>query len=262
MRQLVTDKNAARYGEFVARGRESSRLEQLSDCIFALAITMLLVSTSAPQTYSQLVSFVSDMLAFAICIVLVMWIWHGHYQFFLRFGLRNMRIIVLNTLLMIVVLFYVYPLKFLSSFLIKYSAILLKGYLISDSFFNELRDIRGIISWHQMPALLLIYNVGFISIFSIYIFMHREVLKNKLILGLDRTEEILTRSIVAHYTGIATIGIVSTGIAVAGLLIGWSFAGMVGGIIYFLIGPVSYIIGKRYEKQLAEPAGEKVTPAI
>lgn len=262
MRQLITDKAANRYGEFVARGRESSRLEQLSDCIFALAITMLLVSTTAPQSYTQLITFVSDMLAFAVCIVAVMWIWHGHYQFFLRFGLRNMRIIVLNTVLMIVVLFYVYPLKFLASFLINFLAIVFKGFLINDSYFNELKSMSDVIGWHQMPALLLIYNVGFICIFAVYILMHREVLKNKADLNLDRTEEIRTRSIVAHYSGIASIGLVSTAIAGTGLLIGWSFAGMVGGMIYFLIGPVSYLIGKRYDKQLAHPVDEHVTSAV
>lgn len=258
MRQLITDKFTTKYGEFTARGRESSRLEQLSDCIFALAITMLLVSTSPPQTYAQLISFISDMLSFAICIVSIMWIWHGHYQFFLRFGLRTMRIIVLNTVLMIVVLFYVYPLKFLCSFLVKYIAISFKGLIIDNAYFSELKAIGEIISWNDMPSLLLIYNLGFVSIFTIFILMHREILKHKNSLNLTWTEEVITRALIAHYSGIAAVGIASTAIAIVGLIIGWSFAGMFGGIIYFLIGPISYIIAKRYEKLQSDPPKESI----
>lgn len=259
MRQLWTDKSTPMYGEFVARGRESSRLEQLSDCIFALAITMLLISTTPPKNFGELVTFVSDMLSFGICIVLVIWVWHGHYQFFLRFGLRNMSIIVLNTALMIVILFYVYPLKFLMSFLVDFLSISLKGLVVDSTYFNELNGIRDKIAWEQMPSLLLIYNVGFVSIFTIFILMHRQVIKSRVSLDLSPTEEIKTRSIIAHYTGITVLALISTVIAFIGIIIDWSFAGLFGGIIYFLIGPVSYIIERRYERRLASSTKEATT---
>ena len=44
-----------------------------------------------------------------------MWGWGRHYYFFRYYGLEDITTIVLNTLLLFLVLFYVYPLKFLVS---------------------------------------------------------------------------------------------------------------------------------------------------
>jgi hypothetical protein len=44
-----------------------------------------------------------------------MWVGGRHYYFFRYYGLEDITTIVLNTLLLFLVLFYVYPLKFLVS---------------------------------------------------------------------------------------------------------------------------------------------------
>nr|MCU0419560.1 TMEM175 family protein [Cyclobacteriaceae bacterium] len=100
--------------EFRFRGEEPGRLENFSDAVFALAITLLLISTSPPSSFAQIKRFLYDLLPFAICMTLLIVIWSEHNVFFLRYGLRNGRVIFLNTIFLMIVLFYVYPLKFLT----------------------------------------------------------------------------------------------------------------------------------------------------
>src|SRR5688500_4252623 len=104
--------------EFRFRGEEPGWLENLSDGAFALAITLLLISTSAPNSFEQIKRFVWELLPFLACIVLIVLIWHEHFVFYYRYGLRNTTVIVWNILFLIIVLFYVYPLKFLWKYLL------------------------------------------------------------------------------------------------------------------------------------------------
>jgi len=248
MRKLVTDKTSVKYGVFKARGNEPSRLEQLSDCIFALAITMSLISTAAPKNYGDLVLFVSDLIPFALSVLAVMWIWHVHYQFFMRFGLRDMRIIVLNTLLMVIVLFFVYPLKFLSSWMVGYFTVLFQGLLIDEAYFRQFNEIsRNIIPWSKLPLLMIFYSLGFLFIFGIFILMYKHALKKKTELALDDVEIAVSRYLIGHYRGIAVVSIISTAIAATGYVIDWSLSGMFAGVIYFLIGPVIYFVAKKHK---------------
>ncbi len=50
---------------------------------------------------------------FACCFALLVWIWYEHNAFFRRYGLQDAYTILLNSVLLFVVLLYVYPLKFM-----------------------------------------------------------------------------------------------------------------------------------------------------
>jgi hypothetical protein len=50
-------------------------------------------------------------------MVLIVMIWHEHFVFYYRYGFRNTKVVILNTLFLIIVMFYVYPLKFLCKLL-------------------------------------------------------------------------------------------------------------------------------------------------
>ena len=51
-------------------------------------------------------------LGFAICFAVLMWIWWAHHTFFRRYALTDGYTIVINTMLLFLVLYYTYPLKF------------------------------------------------------------------------------------------------------------------------------------------------------
>jgi hypothetical protein len=94
------------------REHETSRIEGFSDAAFGFALTLLVVSLEVPQTFADLKRTLVGFLPFAVTFALVCWIWYLHYAFFRRFGLRDGLTVFLNCLLLFVVLFFVYPLKF------------------------------------------------------------------------------------------------------------------------------------------------------
>jgi len=109
---LRTDRN------FRWRGGDVSRVEAISDAVFALALTLLIVSLEIPRTFDELVQIFRLAPLFLVCFFLIIMIWYFHYLFHRRYGLEDFITIVLNSLLLFVVLMYVYPLKFLFSLLL------------------------------------------------------------------------------------------------------------------------------------------------
>jgi uncharacterized membrane protein len=107
-----------RSGDFRWRGHEVTRIEGLSDAVFAFAITLLVVSLEVPKTFAELAETMHGFGAFLISFVLLFFVWFNQYKFFRRYGLRDTLTVVLNAVLLFVVLFYVYPLKFLFTFLL------------------------------------------------------------------------------------------------------------------------------------------------
>ena len=94
------------------RGREVTRLEGFSDAVFGFALTLLVVSLEVPEDFPALKQTLSGFLPFAATFAVVSWIWFEHYSFFLRFSLQDNLTVFLNLVLLFVVLFFAYPLKF------------------------------------------------------------------------------------------------------------------------------------------------------
>src|SRR5215510_1225892 len=92
--------------------REVSRIEGFSDAVFAFAVTLLVVSLEVPRTFHELSLAMREFFAFAICFALLFQLWWRHFNFFRRYGLEDAPTIALTAVLLFVVLFYVYPLKF------------------------------------------------------------------------------------------------------------------------------------------------------
>src|SRR5690349_6443761 len=95
------------------RRYEITRLEAFSDAVFAFALTLLVVSLEVPHSYAELMHLVRGFLPFACCFALLIWIWYEHSAFFTKYGLHDRVTTTLNAVLLFVVLFYVYPLKYL-----------------------------------------------------------------------------------------------------------------------------------------------------
>src|SRR6266566_1348637 len=93
--------------------REVSRVEGFSDAVFAFAITLLVVSLEVPKTFEELMAAIRGFPAFAVSFALLFQIWWRHYRFFRRYDLEDRYVITVTGFLLFVVLFFVYPLKFL-----------------------------------------------------------------------------------------------------------------------------------------------------
>lgn len=225
--------------EFRFRGKEPGRLENFSDAVFALAITLLLISTSPPVNFDQIKRFTYELLPFLFCITLIILIWREHYVFYLRYGLRDGKMIVLNTLFLVIVLFYVYPLKFLAKLILRPLA-----YIVNNQ--SLLEEIQGMIKGEDMGQLMIIYGVGAAAVFLVLMQMYRYAYKRADDLELNAIERFDTRSSIRLNLLMAIVPMLSVILALI-FQNSW-LAGPLSGFTYFLYMPLMFAHGKRVDR--------------
>lgn len=206
------ERPTGRRAPFRRRGRDISRLEGFSDAVFAVAITLLVVSFDAPRDFKALVTALQNLPTFAVSFSILAWIWVSQYRFFRRYGLEDGRTVLLTLALLFVVCFYVYPLKFL------YTGVF-GGITLSDQ---------------EGAAVFLIYAAGFVSVFGVLALMHLHAYSRREALGLDRLEVAQTRVLVVEFAGVGAVGLLSAGLAVA-----LPEHLTAAGLVYFLVGAVA-----------------------
>jgi uncharacterized membrane protein len=244
VREHLAGKGVGRQDGFRWRGGEISRVEGFSDAVFAFAITLLVVSLEVPRTFHELAATMRGFLAFGVCFTLLIVLWHEHYVFFRRYGLQDTMTIWLNASLLFVMLFYVYPLKFVFN-------LVFSGLTGSPSVVAAPGGgTEPVIEPSQVPTLFLVYGAGVIALYSLLALLYAHAYRKRRVLELTPVELFDTRaSIVAHLLA-AGVGLVSVAIALA---VPTRLVGLAG-YTYFLFGPVMAIHGatagrrrRRYE---------------
>jgi protein-S-isoprenylcysteine O-methyltransferase Ste14 len=71
------------------RGGEVSRIEAFTDAVFALSVTLLVVSTQVPSSYAGLIATMKLFPAFALSFILLLLVWYFHFIHFRRYGLED-----------------------------------------------------------------------------------------------------------------------------------------------------------------------------
>lgn len=223
---------------FRNRAHEVSRIEAFSDVIFGFAISLLVVSLEAPRTYEQMVEMLRGFLPFAICFWLFIDIWFEHHHFYKRYALQDKQTMFLNTLLLFVILFYVYPLKYMFT-------------LFTQGIMGHPVELpRG-----GQQFLFTIYGIGVTSVFWILAAMYRHAFQRRDELGLNAVEQIDTRESMYDNFFMGVFGVISIALAHS------RWPGL-SGIVYFLIAIpktiVPWVMGVKRRRQeelmLAEPS--------
>jgi hypothetical protein len=98
---------------FRLRGKEISRVEGLSDAVFGFSITLLVVSLEVPHTAAEVLHAMRGFFAFAITFSALFAVWRMQFGFFRRYGLEDNTTVTLTGVLLFVILFFIYPLKFI-----------------------------------------------------------------------------------------------------------------------------------------------------
>ncbi|HOX82129.1 MAG TPA: TMEM175 family protein [Chryseolinea sp.] len=225
--------------EFRFRGEEPGRLENFSDAVFALAITLLLISTTPPNNFEQIKRFLWDLIPFCMCIALILLIWFEHFIFFFRYGMRNGKIVMLNTLFLVIVLFYVYPLKFLTKLFL-----FIPGYLFNQE--NLLTELKGMISGRDVGDLMIIYGLGATGVFSVLALMYRNAFQNADALELNEIERFDTRMSIRANVLMGSVPLVSVLMAI--IFQNSMYSGMIAGFTYFLYTPIMILHGRKVDK--------------
>lgn len=213
------------------RGREISRIEGLSDAVFAFAITLLVVSLEAPKRFGDLLHLMHGFVSFGVCFALLLMIWHAQYIYFRRYALDDKTSFLLNGALLFVVAFYVYPLKFLFSVF----ANALTGYHELDAAGVAIRQMEP----KDWQPLMEIYSAGFIALYVIFALLYRHAWRLRAELELSPMEVYETRGVVQENLLMIGIGLLSLILALLNLP---QFSGMA----YALIGPLRTGLGMHH----------------
>jgi uncharacterized membrane protein len=235
---------ARRNREFVdgfrQRGLEVSRLESFSDAVFGFAVTLLVVSLDVPRTFADLFNAMHGFPAFAVCFLFLALIWNSHYKFCRRFGLDDGAARFLTCVLLFLVLFFIYPLKFLFNLSITS--------MIFGAPANSMR-----ITADQLSAVLVIYGLGFAAVWLALTFLYLHAYRLRVALELTELERFDTRYQIHRLLILVAIGLLAAAFARIRPLLFWS------GWTYLLLFPVLRIYAVSYRQKrralFANPAG-------
>lgn len=210
------------------RGQSVSRIEGLSDAVLGFAITLVIVSLEVPKTFSALAAVMRGFPVFAICFGLLILIWYKHYLFFRRYGMEDRITIVLNVILLFLVLFYVYPLKFLFS--------------------SALGEVR--VSLEEARSLFTLYGGGLSAVFLVFVLLYVHALRQRERLGLSPLEIHIARFAVLDAASYLLVAGISVSIALWApqrylIWAGWSY-GLLG-VTGFTIGLLGGFGRQKYE---------------
>ena len=232
------------------RGGEMSRIEAISDAVFAITITLLIVSSASSDRFFDIWKMVRDLPAFFVSFILIIYAWFEHYRFFRRYGLEDGWTVILNALFLFLIMILAYPLKFLTTFL--WYAIIGEN---TASLFsipaNAIGDFSVIL---QRKYMMYFYSLSIFSVFAVLALMHWHAYKKRALLELDKVEVFFTRVTLTHH--MITLIIITLSLIV---LYTTGNPG-VSGIVYFLMPLIHFPVGwfeSRKINALITPSQEK-----
>ncbi|MEO8233714.1 MAG: TMEM175 family protein [Ignavibacteriota bacterium] len=227
--------------QFTIRCTNPTRLENFSDAVFAFSITLLMVSLEVPRTFSQILGLTDELIAFAITIIPLFIIWNQHRTFFRRYGIDDSTILKWNTALLFIVLIFIFPLKFLSLFLIKFTVSIIWG---GEDVFKTM--IEG----EQVPWLMVYYGIAALGIFFVFSRFYKHAINMKEELGLNNYESSLTLYYKRLSTHLCLVPLTSIVFVLVFMNVDITIVSIFSGMMYSLISLVFFIDQRWLKKQL------------
>lgn len=152
---------------FQNRGKEIFRIEALSDAVFAFCVSLLVASLEVPKSFEELKSIATGAIPFFATVAMIFFFWYRQYVFFRRYGLNDFTTILLSLIYLAVILFYVYPLKFLFSVLISYWS--------GIDFLPEMGEKNlAFLSSEEFPQLIILFSIGYLLVWTIVYLSYRQ----------------------------------------------------------------------------------------
>lgn len=219
---------------FKWRGAEASRIESLSDIIFAIALGMVVSASEPLKTFGDLEGFLTSIIPVSAAFVILVSIWHWHFTFFRRYGITNTRIIFYNAVLLFTVLFIAYPLRFAFESLFSFV-------LMSTGNFDRVAALE--LTYERSGAILAYFAIGYAFVHGLFILMYRYAISKSEELDLTAKEMMLSlRSLLSFY--------IQCGLSILVAIIAWyTPANGMAGFIFFLSWPAEFWLSRKYDPE-------------
>lgn len=162
------------------RSHEITRVEGFSDAVFGFAVTLLIVSLEVPRTSTELLETMRGFGSFVITFFMLASLWYRQFNFHRRYGLEDRVTVVLNLVLLFMVLFFVYPLKFLF------------GVLLTDPRMRQTiatpHGLERVVLPEHRALIFLIFGAGFSAVMFVFLLLYRHAYKQREALELNEFE--------------------------------------------------------------------------
>jgi len=192
------------------RSHEITRVEGFSDAVFGFAVTLLIVSLEVPRTSTELLETMRGFGAFIITFFMLTRLWYSQFTFFRRYGLEDRVTVSLNLVLLFMVLFFVYPLKFLF------------GVILTDPGMRQtIETAHGLVPVvlpHHKLLLFGIFGTGFAGVMGVFALLYHHAYRKREELGLNEFEVFETRHSVRRFTAALFIGVTYFAVAATSAL--------------------------------------------
>lgn len=229
---------------FEWRGQNVTRIENLSDIVFALALGMLLLTGSPPQTYPELLNFLVSIIPVTAGFVMLFMIWNTHFVFFRRYAIADNTVVFLNSAMLLMVLFIAYPLRFIfDSFF---------WYVLSSITGNFDRLISMQVGLQQAAESMAIFACLYAILYFLMGLMYAHALRKADDIGLSKKETHLTRQSVWMLRGEVVIALL---VAVCAY---FTPIGPFAGFLMILNWPAALIIEKVLKDTNKRPAASVI----
>jgi uncharacterized membrane protein len=215
------------------RGTAVSRREGFSDAVFAIVLALLFLRAAPPENFHELRAAMKALVPFAATFAIIAYIWVEHWLFSRRYDLQDGWTTLLDMVLLFLLLFYAYPLKFLFT-LITVSMFGPIGHLTMQKLLDGLQGEA------DAQRLFVFYGLGYGLIFGVLALMYWRAHRLRGLLGLDEVERLLTRSGITQCT--LQSGVAATSVVLA---LTYGVAWGLPGWVYCAIGPLMAVHGTR-----------------
>lgn len=210
------------------RGEAVTRIENLSDIVFALALGMLVSASSPPVTFNDLNAHLLNIIPVTAGFAIMLSIWNGHFTFFRRYGVADGWIICLNALLLLFVLFVAYPLRFCFDSLFSF---------VLAAMSNDWTDLqqRGF-SYANSSMIIVYFALGYAVIQLIYSMMYAHAYSRADLLALSDSERVITKRSIWAARGDIVVALLVAALAYL------TPVGPFAGAFMFLLWPANVIV--------------------
>ena len=204
--------------------RDVSRLKNFSDAVFALSATLLVVTLEVPNSYAALTEAVAGFPAFALSFAAIISLWHNHREFFAHYPLDDNRTVILNSILLFIILLYVYPLKLLTQ-------------LIVERFFGAEATIIAEMTPGEVQGLYFIFAIAAFGVFAVFALLHAHAWHARAQFNLDESGQRRLRHELYSYSVLVGLSLASIGATLLSLGLSWGLP-----IWLFLLSPIFEVL--------------------